>query len=379
MIFIRIHRFFCIFAFTLVIYIPPSIASDDLLKNFRYAERSECSEVRIDGPGTPMSKVPVFDQGDLPICWAHTAATLISTWQTKNSSSGSITVSPTSLSLSYSHKAGRKNLRDQDSPLAILRSANGLSVCQYADFPDYFESKSAIKFLVELIDPFIDVRKGRYSVDSAIQKINTALAGTKSKYRINKQDFLELDGHGPSSSVLYHLTNKMCDEKLVIDKIPIAKLQSVSRYKSPSEGVKKLRELVDLRLDLREQNPTGITICFAALETKDVLALGENGRLDESKCKIGNQERSNHFVVIVGRRLAILKDEGGSIMKDGRGREITMCQYLVRDSYGTSCNGYSDEPRLNPSDRCEKGTGQVWVDEDTLFTNTSQAFYLADK
>lgn len=82
--------------------------------------------------------------------------------------------------------------------------------------------------------------------------------------------------------------------------------------------------------------PVGITFCADVLEDRKALGVGRNGR--PHNCK------SHHSALVVGKRPA----------SDGT------CEYLVRNSFGNSCNAYDWE--------CDD-RGQIWVGEKALLRN----------
>jgi hypothetical protein len=118
---------------------------------------------------------------------------------------------------------------------------------------------------------------------------------------------------------------------------------AVSSLADPERNRRELRTRIDRALESPRGIP-GIAYCPGVLHARvaNDLKASKNG-ID---CVFGE----SHASVVVGRR-------------PGR---TGACEYLVRNTYGLSCNGY-------PWDCVD---GQIWIPESELFKNTLSAVWI---
>jgi hypothetical protein len=115
----------------------------------------------------------------------------------------------------------------------------------------------------------------------------------------------------------------------------------------------KIRKALDLQLSKSKPQPTAITYCSSILTQWRIYeGAAKDGvtkeRLLKSDCR-------GHSSLVIGRR-----------MNPSAGK----CEYLVRNSWGTSCYPYSRDWS------CENGN--IWVEADVLTRNTYGYFYLEE-
>jgi hypothetical protein len=134
--------------------------------------------------------------------------------------------------------------------------------------------------------------------------------------------------------------------KITIDvsKTPSAVQHSIIEF-SGKPPVGELKKLINQKLNSKNPQPIQISYCSGILHDKSYTGLTPDG---EYRC------RSTHSSLIIGQRPA----RGGG------------CEFLIRNSYGSSCKPYKPW-------QCERG--QIWVEAEALTKNIGSASWLEDK
>lgn len=336
-------------------------ASNEILDQFRYSKGENCSEVRLDLPPGVMSKIPVLDQSDTNLCWAYSGTQLIDAWIIKNDPPLKYSMSPLPAALQFKVNKNQLDLIEYESVYHFLSEASKLNSCSYK----VFDTKNQYKTLGDFLSDLFEAQKKSTSATEIAEKLNECIikAGIKNKLDIKRVSDQIIKGN--SLSNINAVIQDLCkDDRISLQSIPKPKYLSVSSSGNIGLGMSKMRKLIDDRLN-NKQTPPAVRFCYGMLADRGLVTMGTNGKINESTCKT-----AIHFSPIVGRRVSIYTNPK-------TGKQTPFCQYLLRDSRGTSCAKYPNEPEMNPSDKCVKG--QVWVDEDTLFTNSDESTYLTDK
>lgn len=341
----------------------------ELLKKIELGHESECGPVRMDLPPGIMSKIPIGDQSGVDNCWAYPAAACVDAWRLRNENPFTDFTSPLALSLEFADFKKLPKIASSASPYTVLGDINSLKGCSKKTVSDFMNNQSNHSFLSELRDTYMK-SEGK-NIESITGEVNKCLqkVGIKHKFEIDKVATLLKSNHW--ISYLNGVISEVCrNNQIKYKNIPKPKITQAKNFGSAEKATLEMKKAIDQRLDMKDPNPIGITFCNSMLENRNHVAMNDKGVVgvnDKNACPSGS-----HAGTIVGRRLVLFPDENGQYKK-----ENYVCQYLVRDSRGTSCNEYPDSKELRPSDKCING--QKWVEEDMLVTNTSESYYIGDK
>lgn len=342
---------------TTVIFVASISSAIDFMKP------EDCTSKRLDKSPYVASKLPILDQTSNK-CVAYLAAQLVDCWRITNDPPVTQLTSPIALAYEYAALSG------SDDPnmfysTEILSNINKLNSCSYDVVKDRFNGKGAADF-------FFEISMAYKTAQSQPNKIDLATANTLNcmiKYnipnasQINAAMIKEYLQSVSSVQFINKLLEKVCsNNKIPLNNIPVPpKITKVSDYNNQLEGMAKVRDKINQRLDMKVPQPIGVGFCRDVFFNRDLKSVSDSGKLISGKCK------EPHAAMIVGRRILEYKD-GAETKK--------VCQFLIRDSHGSSCNAYKNDPSSNPPEVCENG--QVWVDEDALLENTINVVHIGN-
>lgn len=328
---------------------------------YRLTPESKCTSKRLDLPPGVAARIPIKDQDGTRLCTAFSASQLIDSWRIINDPPVTQFTSPIALGAEHAAMKGRNDLNGFLST-EIIENARNLNSCSYNAVSDQFNQKQSADFLNELAASFATARGNNANLEVAANRAKSCLmAAGLYKSTISLASISQHLLAQNRIQFISRILNDVCaGQKIPLTKIPPIVIERSAVHGSHSAGMPKMRDLINRRLDESNPQPIGISYCRDVLLDPNVNGVSERGFLTEATCK-----GELHSSVIVGRRLLRYQSEG---------RTKTICQFLVRDSYGTSCNAYKDDPNATPKEVCERG--QVWVDEDVLMHNTSEVYHL---
>ena len=362
---ILILNFFFFVAISLISLNAQS--NEELLSKFEPTKPNECTTKRLDQGEGVMAKVPIQDQTKLLMCWSYAASQLIDAWRIKNDPPVPFITSPVPLGLQYAKAKMKKDLVSSYSAIDLLESVSAFKSCSYSVVKDYNNNQSNADFISSLVKTYNESKKDPNNKLHFINQINKCLQEAGFKNSLDIEKLAVHIQHDTWMPFVDGVLQDLCkDNSKDLSNIPKPKTIRLYEQKNISNGIKSIQNLINSKLNEKNPSPIGISFCHKVLKDRDVSSLSPIGRVDTDKCGAG--ARGIHTAPIVGRRLVKFKDTDG--------KEYPFCQFLVRDSYGTSCANYPDDPEITPSKVCENG--QIWVDESALLTNTSEAYYLED-
>lgn len=339
-------------------------SSEELLDKFTFTKPNECTTKRLDQGDGVMAKVPIQDQTKLLICWSYAASQLIDAWRIKNDPPVPFITSPVPLGLQYANAKKKKNLIEPDSAITLLERVNEFKSCSYNVVNDHNNNQTNAEFISSLIKAYNDSKKDPGNKTKFIEQINTCLQAAGFRNNLDIEKLATHIQHDTWMPFVDGVLQDLCkNDSRSLSNIPKPKVVATYESSNVSDGIRNMQNLIHKKLNEKNPSPIGISFCRKVFKDRDISTLDAAGRPDKAKC-IG----AAHTAPIVGRRLVMFKDTDG--------KTYPFCQFLVRDSYGTSCANYPDDPEITPSKVCENG--QIWVDESALLTNTSEAFYLED-
>lgn len=347
------------------------ILSFNARAEFEFTDKNDCTEKRLDQPPEASSKVPVQDQDGVGLCAAYTSTQLIDAWRVKYDQPVDDLTSPLAFGVQFANKTQSNRLANLPT-ITMLEYSKNLNSCSYNVVRDEFNSKRSADFINELAENYDRAQKNPSQRGSAAQAVlNCVLNGGNYPHinieKINRY-FDEKHWVGFTNKIMEDLCGN--NQKSLASLPDVVKKQA-KNYKNHAAAMNDFRPYINERLNQKNPLPIGINYCKKVLKDRDANGITDSGILSNQNCP-----DDAHASVIVGRRLLKYKD----------GNKInTICQYLVRNSYGSSCNSYDkyeadgipSKPGGEKPKICENG--QIWVDENALLKNTAEIFHLKDK
>ena len=310
-----------------------------------------------------MENLPVLDQGTAGICYAYTAAQMIDAYRFAHGDkrkghltsplqmaalykarypnsteelskrddvdalSGGVPITSVSEALLYGSCSKKRSDELQNSSNLDLKIARLIALYKAKDYPNETIDKIANSVLCE----FDIETKAEPKMTSLLKSIKNALE-LKSE-----QDFI------------YELMNTMCSQPYKIEIKPPAKIVSHLYSDSHTTGGNTEAVLKFLRnaFNSNPKTPAAISYCSNILRDKNY-----TGGIASSYFQTKLVCKRRHGSIVIGRRL---------------NSKTNTCQYLVQNTWGSSCNPYPDHD-------CENGS--VWIDEKQLTENTYEIFRL---
>lgn len=339
-----------LFLFTTSIFIASKTYSN---VTYNFTPNENCNTERLDKK-EPGNRIKVTDQDGLFMCGAHATSYLVDHERLSINPNAKPPSSPLFLGLQF---AKLRNLSDAsaEDPIDIALNIKNFEFCDANVIKDHFSGQTSGEFITALYDAYS--KKDRQSLNQCL--LRAGFSQTQVNYIKEIGNYLSLPTFSTFSS---NVLNDLCkDAKFTVPELKPIKFQIASHSNTPIQKTQeKFRDVINA--NLRSNKPTAINYCGLVRTDPSINGVNSKGRLDSS-CKRDGVSLG-HSSVVVGRRLLRYRD--GNQIKQ-------ICQYLVRDSFGSSCAKYPDDPTAEPSIRCENG--QVWIDEDALFSNVAEIFH----
>ncbi len=289
---------------------------------------SSCPDVRLDK--SILKSVPVLDQDGSGLCYAYTAATMIDAYRFSHGDSDvRFTTSPLALAVQT------KGQSENGNGWAHEVLANAAKICNHQEVSKHFQSTD---FWTENGRKFWSGRFTNFDYYcSEARAWVSNMIGSSNTRNMEAIGSLDLSDRAVTAKMA-----KICSSSESKPlKIPIRKaieVRSIDGFPSRSVVADKIKSL----LNGKNPQPVGINYCEDVLRDPKVAAVNDRGK--KENCK------NHHFSTIVGSQIS----------------EKGKCQFLIRNSYGTSCMPYKWP--------CERG--QIWVDEDELSKNIEAMIWL---
>ncbi|MFN8791432.1 MAG: hypothetical protein ACK5Y2_08265 [Bdellovibrionales bacterium] len=350
-------------------------------KTFNPSTESECTTVRLDQHPGALSKIPIQDQDGNSLCTAYAASQLIDSWRIQNDPPVHEFTSPFALGIKYSSLRNRNELYALP-PEDVLNAAKNISPCSYSSVGDYFQSQMSTMDLLNELD------RAHRSANSNPAQLMAAASKVQSCFVRNDTssgalDISAISRHLRESTFVratQNILEGVCkDRKVSLKNIPSGAEKLATEYGHLPTAMNEFKKIISRRLQSQPGKATGTSFCRDVFFDADKRSLLSTGGFTvsptaASSLKARYEVSPNgcsddvHNAVVVGRRLARFRQPDGKIG--------SVCQYLIRDSYGTSCNPFPPDNSTTPSTRCERG--QIWVDEDAFLANVGRVFHLRD-
>ena len=338
---------------------------------------SECKEVRLDATGYPLHNYPIFDQGNLPICEAMSTAPAIDSARFYND--GKVRRPPVTSPIALATRiAGR--IRDYSTingPSAgvLIEFTPRAGICDNDQITNQLTANINTNYCSEIKEFLTSVN---------LANNQAAAAGNSScgfrEPNSNNLDAVKLIAHLTKTDAdlksVQRKMDQLCGSPLIKPNIKPATTEywfdkPFNTQASHKQRKAALKAAMDRALDLDNPVPPIVRYCNNFLfdsKAKSGIA-PETGNM--KNCTYtdnkGKELRGNHTSIVAGRRPS----------KNGRS-----CEYLIRNSYGTSCNQYDKKwecDRTKGGQPCPAGEvcgGQTWVDEETFLNNTQDVLYV---
>lgn len=355
----------------------------EIYDKYEFQYENECNkEIRLDlKKGAPlstggvqptdgtMSQVPITNQDTSPLCYAYAGTYCIDAWRAKYDPPLPPRSSPMAGAIDFLNKRKVDHAGKAYALEHYLQDASRLELCEYSIVNDSIHSGGHVGFFDDMNRVFQALRSNQ--VNSEIQSLYKSCILKFPSSQL--PDFASISKYATKSNWLDFTDAVLKDvcsgHKRTVSAIPQPVVVAAYKARDGVAGMYNIRNVINERLKQPSPMPVGIAFCPAVLIKKEQPTLTSSGKLDMTKClNEHGQVMDTHFGAIVGKRPATIQTKEGPAQ---------ICQYLVRNTKGTDCSKFPNDKETKPSDRCIKG--QIWVNEDELLTNTSDAMYLPDK
>lgn len=337
------------------------------------ANASNCTAIRLDAPGMPLENIPIHDQDGLNICDHYAAAQIIDAhrfYENGKRFNGHVS-SPIALSAMLTSKFKDKTSIEGLMAEDIIRLSHKIGTCNDETLVSKMASSDKVDFCEELKWALNKIRPNRYN--SASKNVaNSSMCSVRKDATFGGFQGIDLLaeflGANKDLQAVANEIQKICSGNMLATSIKKPNYLVGGKFKFANTTEEQSRHatfknLIDSALDNPRPMPAGIRYCAFVL-TKDSFSSvnGQSGHINN--CTSDGQSGA-HASIIVGRRPS----------KSGNG-----CQYLIRNTYGTSCNSYLSKwecDKTKGGNQCPPGTqcgGQIWVDETDLLKNTQDIF-----
>ena len=321
--------------------------------------RTTCTEVDLRESHKPFQKTR--HQGETAWCFAYSAADLITHYYQKNNPGSDHRFSAVGMTVDYyyndifSREYERRivnrnisqNLSDAHyghTRAIFTRSLPSRELCLEADVTGDRNILSHIR----AIESIEDLRNSAYGDDDISEEEsegfafeildceNCAVALTEVFPNLDLENLANVLRTVEDQSIMTRLTNLECQRNSVNPGIPTREQIVIS------ESFRDAQPQIDRQISAK--NPIYLSYHSTVIEKGNQLRRHDfAGKSD------------GHVSLIIGRRFNKL---------------LNKCEYLVRNSYGSSCSNY------HPSLSCENG--QFWLAEETLQTAFREALWIKE-
>lgn len=329
-----------------------------------------CSEFRLDAPGGSMEHVPVLDQGALGICYAATAAQLIDAWvHTKDPSKRNFHTSPLAYAVESKHQKYLFWKQMSSDRLDEITIAGG-EVDELL-----FSQRPPVLCPIEKVEGAINYeRLQQKDLDQALAIYRTIRDHGQVpfeqlcpfSYPGIEELIKNIQAMAPMEFLRILLTHNCGaqDKMQYPQNITPVFFPPVGVNKPPAVVVEKLGDIFD---SMEVKQPIAIGYCAGLfMRGRKFEGIKKEIPIPEYPDYItyeSTEDCGRHASLIIGRRSKkILNDQN---------QEVTVCQYLIRNSWGTEPQGYHKD--------WDHEEGNIWVDEDTLKHNVFSLYYLSEE
>ena len=323
-----------------------------LLASPTWCQAEQCTAVRLDAVGGPLHLVPVADQATLDICQFVAVTDLIEAarfYENKRNSPANY-LSHLSVASQYYFRRGKfeRKLRTHE----ILTVLSDTPICT-ADKVQATLGQNADGFCE-------DARL--YLNSQGVRRV--AVTGTE-QCRAVLDEFGRPERTSSALTSLFGVPKSLpealaarvsaacSDSTYTLSKPQVSEIIG-SRVTDFDQRVANYGRYVDSSLDAVNPMPVVVRYCANVLRDRNSTGVDPaDGKWDSDLCNVGGNPDNHvwHASVVIGRR----PSKGG-------------CDYLVKNSWGSTCGGY--DKRLE----CE--SGKIWVNGRDLWRNTSSVTIL---
>ena len=312
------------------------------------ASYSSCEPMRLDQKNGAMERIPVYDQGNLNVCYGYAVSQIIDAYRFSHGEEDfDHLTSPVAVSVFYSVGKDKGSVEfgnTRDAIPTVLKNGS----CKYGsvfkkigniDYEDYFEE------LEDSYDDFKALGKRSlfrlFSPKTSEEVVNNILELVHDKRAsesvLGAHEILSALDSPTYLVFLKRLFGVLCNDSQKDLKLSVTQHSKFARDFNSQSRTENLIESINMAWDTKNPQPVGISYCEDFLYNKDHVGIDDEGKVS-SRC------RTHHASVVIGRRPS----------KDGKN-----CQFLIRNSKGDSCSNYEWD--------CENG--QIWVDQKALGRN----------
>ena len=287
----------------------------------------DCRPIRLDDPGKSMEKIPVMDQDSKWICYAYTASQMADAWRFSHGDHNTTHLtSPVATAVFYASQRTDFPTKDIDNgwQAGALASIAKNGSCDYKAIYTKFGTTGLKEYFGELNKYFqkfklLAIQESNSSkisqdyakaVQCAMKSANTQLIPEIPEIinALSQPNYLEY---------LSKLFQNVCASNSIDVHLPDANTLWTKNF-FDDDRVSQIQKTMNKELNGSNPQPIGINYCENILWDKSVQGINSSGEFDWSVCK------HHHISVVIGQQPTT----------DGR------CEFLVRNSFGQSCNAY---------------------------------------
>ncbi|RZA09475.1 MAG: hypothetical protein EOP11_01550 [Proteobacteria bacterium] len=325
-----------------------------------HAAHAACSEVRLDQADGSMARIPVLHQDGTETCYAYAAAQMADALRHRKTrefaARGEISpaileqqlrhiTSPLVAAVNSAYSSGAESV-NQGLLADSLKSIFAEGSCSHERIGDEFGAYDSKGFLAQLKGYFDGMRARRPGTPIARppSPLDCCTDSRDPGAPLSRRNLEKYLAANTFVGFLKQSFDAACKNRWITVPSGTTNTFYGVRERSPSARMRRFSEAL---YSIRKPSdmPVGINFCADVLFDRTKVGVDSTGQAMTSSPSPLTPPAcvSHHSALVVGRR----PGPGGT------------CQFLIRNSFGDSNNGYDWEARR----------GQVWVDEAALVPN----------
>lgn len=336
--------------------------------NLAFSQSGSCTEMRLDAPGGPLEGFPVKHQDGIGLCDSYAGCVVINAanFYKYGKDAFKNDCSPIALAGMLTPKINSK-AHERLTVEEVIYYSNKVGSCHDGVVLEKFGGDSTKDFCQELKFAFNQLKPNKDGTAASIgqsnqEKVYCGIKLTQSQ----SYDSLDLVAKFLKTkadlTIVANELESVCRNHTV--SVDIKDISPVRAYNhQPADRMKALKQAIDSALDANKPMPSAVKFCLHVLYDVNTNGIASDGRFDNTGC-MRNGKHGRHTAPVIGRRF---------------NKKTNSCEYLVRNSEGTSCSEYDKRLECDKTlggRPCPAGTecgGQVWVPEKILLSNTMSA------
>jgi hypothetical protein len=326
-----------------------------------------CDEYRLDKNGGVMQFIPVLDQQDVGTCYAQAAAQVLTAKLRVSDPRkyAGVIVSPLSLGLGYreyldqgpnilQQSASRRiNVVDGENTFFPLSASGEFPICDYKDVEAKLTSTN-YSFLFAKTTNLAELIFSPNKHDAVIAQMIADMCANANPHHHNIADIKAVIDEAVKQDKPVKLVRHMIEGNCKSINVPEGLIKVTGTHPVKSGSAADEIAFIDKLFDAKHPLPVSIDYCSGVFTFGPTLE-GRRILHEQTLGLPGSDLCGPHASIVIGRRE--VKSSNGTLT----------CEYLIRNSWGPTCEGYRSEY----NGKCENG--QVWVTKEALQRNILKA------